>query len=83
MQLAPGLHPSARAELGHAWLAFLAGRGLYCAGGGGAERLAYAVGSEASQATEGDRRAAKAWLASRVELQGWQVGDLDDLDRAV
>lgn len=63
-----------------AWVDFLEGRGLYC-GGGGKRRMEFAVASEGFQATENDREAARAWLASRPELKAWKVGDLEDLDR--
>jgi uncharacterized protein YggL (DUF469 family) len=63
------------------WVHFLEGRGLHCTGGGSAERLAFAVASDASQATENDRVAVRAWLASRTDLQTWRVGDLEDLNR--
>ena len=63
-----------------AWIDFLEGRGLYCGGGGG-RRMEFAVASDAFQATENDREAARAWLASRPELKAWEVGDLEDLDR--
>jgi uncharacterized protein YggL (DUF469 family) len=64
-----------------AWTSFLEGRGLQC-GGGGAFRVEYVVTSESSQATDSDRAATEAWLASRREVSGWLVGDLEDLDRA-
>jgi len=67
-------------ELLDAWIDFLESRGLYC-GGGGRDHLKFVVASEASQATENDRVAARAWLASRPELRSWQVGDLEDLNR--
>ena len=70
----------ARDHMRVAWIDFLEDRGLYC-GGGGAERLEFVVASEASQATESDRDATRAWLASRPELRAWRVGDLEDLDR--
>lgn len=78
MDLATELDPSGRALLRDAWLALLRSRGLDVRGGG-VERLAYLVTSEASQATESDRRAIGTWLATRPELRGWQVGDLEDL----
>lgn len=43
--------------------------------------MEFAVASEGFQATENDREAARAWLASRPELKAWKVGDLEDLDR--
>ena len=64
-----------------AWVDFLQARGLYCAGGGGSAPMRIVVASEASQATENDRVAAQAWLASRPELMTWHVGDLEDLSR--
>jgi uncharacterized protein YggL (DUF469 family) len=67
-------------ELLDAWTDFLENRGLYC-GGGGRDRMEFVVASEASQATENDRVAARAWLASRAELRTWHVGDLEDLNR--
>jgi uncharacterized protein YggL (DUF469 family) len=63
-----------------AWMDFLERRGLYCAGSG-RRRAEFVVASEASQATENDRVAARAWLASRPELLTWDVGDLEDLNR--
>jgi uncharacterized protein YggL (DUF469 family) len=63
-----------------AWTDFLAARGLYSAGGGTAP-MRVVVASEASQATENDRVAVRAWLASRPELRSWHVGDLEDLNR--
>jgi uncharacterized protein YggL (DUF469 family) len=79
---AAALDAPARAELEDAWVVLLEGRGLYC-GGGGNERLAYVVASEASQATENDRDAVRCWLAARPEVARWQVGELTDLDREV
>jgi uncharacterized protein YggL (DUF469 family) len=64
----------------NAWIDFLENRGLYC-GGGGSSPIEFVVASEASQATENDRVAARAWLASRPELRSWHVGDLADLSR--
>jgi uncharacterized protein YggL (DUF469 family) len=63
-----------------AWTDFLDDRGLHCRGGG-RDRMEFVVASEASQATENDRVAARAWLASRPELRTWRVGDLEDLNR--
>jgi uncharacterized protein YggL (DUF469 family) len=61
---------------------FLEGRGLYCGGErSGPRRMELAVGSEASQATENDRVATRAWLESRPDLLRWQVGELVDLDQ--
>lgn len=74
----PGEH--ADEALLDAWIDFLEARGLYC-GGGGRQRVELVVASEASQATENDRVAAEAWLASRPELATWHVGDLEDLNR--
>jgi uncharacterized protein YggL (DUF469 family) len=81
----PTADPGSRehAELGDAWIDFLESRGLYCGGAAAAARLEYVVASEASQATENDRVATRAWLASRAELRRWEVGELEDLDRAV
>jgi uncharacterized protein YggL (DUF469 family) len=65
-----------------AWVHFLEGRGLHCTGGGGNERLAFVVASDASQAMENDRIAARAWLGSRPDVSSWHVGDLEDLSHA-
>jgi uncharacterized protein YggL (DUF469 family) len=70
--------PSTLEQLRQAWTALLRSRGLMSRGSG-VQRVAYVVTSEASQATESDRVAISAWLASRPELRGWQVGDLEDL----
>ena len=83
MELAAALSPEADEMVRNAWIAFLEGRGLYCGGAGGSARLEYVVASEASQATDGDRAATRAWLSSRRELRAWQVGGLEDLERAV
>jgi uncharacterized protein YggL (DUF469 family) len=61
------------------WEAFLAERGLSSTGGGAGERLEFLVSSEASQATELDRSAAKQWLAGRAEVRASWVGDVHDL----
>jgi uncharacterized protein YggL (DUF469 family) len=63
------------------WMAFIEGRGLYCAAGASAEE--YVVGSESSQATQNDRAAVEAWLAARDDVRAWRVGDLIDLREAV
>lgn len=68
-------------ELVDAWVGFLEGRGLHCTGGGATGGLAFAVASDASQATENDRVAARTWLGSRPDVSSWHVGDLEDLSR--
>jgi uncharacterized protein YggL (DUF469 family) len=82
MELATTIDASAKRELRDSWIGFLETRGLTCADGGTADEtraeLKYVVASEASQATETDREAAQAWLASRRELRVWQVGGLED-----
>jgi uncharacterized protein YggL (DUF469 family) len=70
--------PSTLEQLREAWSALLGSRGLVSRGVG-VERLTHVVTSEASQATESDRSAIRAWLARRPELQSWRVGDLEDL----
>ena len=74
-----GLGEGERAAFQHAWSAWLDQRGLnaHCRIGPG--RSAIVVTSEASQATENDRQAARTWLASRAELRHASVGDLEDL----
>jgi uncharacterized protein YggL (DUF469 family) len=81
MALGDGADAAKHDELLGAWNAFVEHRGLYSAGDGGPERMELVVASEAAQATESDRAAARAWLASRRELAAWQVGDLVDLDQ--
>lgn len=75
----PGLRDAERDALRHAWSTLLDERGLHANGRIGTGRSAMIVTSEASQATENDRNAARAWLASRCELQHTSVGDLEDL----
>lgn len=65
-------------ELRRAWTDFLETRGLYCMSTEG-RPLTFVVASEASQATETDRAAARTWLTARPELRAWSVGDLEDL----
>ena len=74
-----GLGEAERDDLLRAWSALLDERGLYANGRFGAGRSAIVVSSESSQATENDREAARAWLASRPELRHVSVGDLEDL----
>jgi uncharacterized protein YggL (DUF469 family) len=75
-----GIGPSFEALVDD-WTHFLEGRGLHCTGGGASERVAFVVASEASQATENDRVAARAWLSSRPDVSSCDVGDLEDLSR--
>lgn len=77
-----GLNDNARARFWDAWTALLETRGLYCGGGGG-DTQEYVVASEASQATDADREAVRAWLAGRSELSRCDVGELIDLSQAV
>ena len=74
--------PDARDELSRDWRTLLEARGL-CATGGGAARREYVVTSEASQATESDRDAVRAWLAARSDVRRWQVGEIEDLRERV
>ena len=82
VELRQELGDTEHARFWNAWVAFLESRGLYCGGGGG-ETHEYVVASEASQATDVDRAAARSWLAVRPELRGWNVGELIDLSQAV
>jgi uncharacterized protein YggL (DUF469 family) len=85
METAPSPGSGSCDDLLGAWILFLEGRGLYCGGGSGGRghpaHMEFAVGSEAAQATESDRVAARAWLESRPDLLRWQVGELVDLDQ--
>ena len=74
-----GLRETERDELRRGWSTLLDDRGLHANGRIGPGRSAMIVTSEASQATENDRDAARAWLASRSELRHSSVGDLEDL----
>lgn len=82
METRAALGAAARDRLSVAWRGFLATRGLTCSGGGEDVRT-FVVRSEAAQATDTDRAAVRAWLASRDELRAAHVGDLIDLDQAV
>jgi hypothetical protein len=73
-----GLGEAERDAFQHAWSALLEERGLLAYSRLGAGRSAIVVTSEASQATENDRGAARAWLSSRTELRHASVGDLED-----
>ena len=74
-----GLGEVERDAFQRAWSALLDERGLLAHSRLGAGRSAIVVTSEASQATENDREAARAWLGSRSELRHASVGDLEDL----
>jgi len=82
MEIADTMDAGANSELRDSWIRFLETRGLYCARGGTVDdprgKLEYVVVSEASQATDADREAARAWLASRRELRAWHVAMLED-----
>ena len=82
MEIASTIDASANRELRDSWIGFLETRGLSCADGSTADEtraeLKFVVTSEASQATETDREAVRAWLASRRELRTWHVGALED-----
>ena len=77
MVLRPGVVPAERERLLTQWRELLENRGLSSAERGPAYRCT--VTSEASQATDSDRSAVRAWLESRPELQAWSVGGLVDL----
>jgi uncharacterized protein YggL (DUF469 family) len=55
-------------------------RGLVADGGTGRKRWSYMLRSEASQASDMDRKAIQAWAESRVEIAAVRVGPLVDLD---
>ena len=63
------------------WLDFLASRGLY-AMSAAADGRRWAVGSEASQASELDCEAARAWLGKQPEVRHAEVGSIEDLNEA-
>ena len=63
------------------WLAFLASRGLYAVSAV-ADGQRWAIGSEASQATELDCEAARAWLGTQPEVHHAEVGAIEDLNEA-
>ena len=79
MEPAAGLGAAERDALRRDWSALLDARGLSAQGSLDAARAVIVVASESSQATENDRDAARAWLASRRELRTWSVGDIVDL----
>lgn len=58
---------------------FLAGRGLVARFLAFEGVLSFAVTSEASQATDADRKALEAWAATRPEILSLRVGPLVDL----
>ena len=61
------------------WLEFVAGRGLYAVSAAPDGRH-WAVGSEASQASELDCEAARAWLGAQPEVGHASVGPIEDLN---
>ena len=81
MQLSPALDAGSVKAFTKEWARFLASRGLYHVGAASEGRLTYIVASEASQAVENDRVASRDWLGSRRELGGWEVGELEDIER--
>ena len=81
IELAPASSARVRKEFRDRWLTFLAGRGLY-AMSAGADGWKWAVGSEASQASELDCEAARNWLAARPEVRQAKVGSIEDLNES-
>ena len=77
MALQAGLVPAERERLLVQWRELLESRGL--SGGGRGPPYRCTITSEASQATDSDRSAVRAWLESRAELKSWTVGELVDL----
>lgn len=77
MALRSGLVPAERERLLAQWRELLENRGL--SSGGSGPTYGCTVTSEASQATDSDRSAVRAWLESRPELSSWSVGELVDL----
>jgi len=75
----PGISADRLAALRAEWAAFLDERGLFAREQRAGAQLRFAVESEASQATQNDRAAAEAWLATRTELSSCRVGDIHDL----
>jgi hypothetical protein len=74
-----GLSADRLARLCAEWAAFLDERGLRGRERRAGAELRFEVESEASQATQNDRAAAEAWLATRAELAGSRVGEIHDL----
>lgn len=81
IELAPSTSARVREEFRQSWLGFLVGRGLY-ATSAGADSRQWAVGSEASQASEVDCDAARSWLATRPEVRQAEVGAIEDLNES-
>jgi hypothetical protein len=81
VELAPADRRAVRERFRESWLAFLADRGLYAMSVGDDGRE-WAVGSEASQASEADCEAARRWLDARPEVQRASVGPIEDLNEA-
>jgi hypothetical protein len=79
--LAPESSAAVRDEFRAQWLAFLAERGLYAISAGTDDRE-WAVASDASQASDADCDATRAWLAGRPELREARVGTIEDLNEA-
>lgn len=77
MEVRSDLVPAQRERLLVQWSELLESRGL--SGGGRGSTYGCTVTSEASQATDSDRSAVRAWLESRQELKSWKVGELVDL----
>jgi len=80
MELASSLTERERDRLRDAWEDLLASRGLVSEGHVDDEEWwELPVLSEASQATDADREAVRAWLDRRGDLRSWDVGELIDL----
>lgn len=81
IDIAPSSSEIARAAFRARWLEFLASRGLYAMSAAAAGQR-WAIGSEASQATELDCEAARAWLDAQPEVHRAEVGAIEDLNEA-
>ena len=78
---APSSSEIARDAFRARWLDFLASRGLYAMSAAPDGRR-WAVGSEASQASELDCEAARAWLSAQPAVRHAEVGSIEDLNEA-
>ncbi|HEX2781516.1 MAG TPA: 50S ribosome-binding protein YggL [Gemmatimonadaceae bacterium] len=76
-----GPGPRERPTFDEALAALLASRGLSVEAGRAGMRR-FIVRSEASQATDADREAVRAWLAARPDVRDARVSDLIDLREA-
>lgn len=82
LEFRAALAAEARREFWAGWRSFLGDHGLRADPEPGTTDESCTVVAEGTQATESDRVATDAWLATRKELGHWRISGLDDVKQS-